>query len=85
MIHEPEITPPPIHTLSTPERLRLMFHGMQPTPTTPKPERILTDEEKNILAKIKIFSHPSYVDLSRFHTDLLVDLKFEADRRGLKF
>lgn len=49
---------------------------------TCRKESELSNEE--IVTAVKLLGSPAYSGLSRTHTDSLIDMEFEAKRRGLK-
>lgn len=90
MPYKPQKCPTPLYLLSTRERFELMFRGVKPEPTV-EPVATVSVEDAALLARIKTLSNPPYVwgspatYLSATHRDTLEELKFEANRRGLRF
>jgi hypothetical protein len=90
MRHKQEKYPTPVYLLSTPERFEIMFWGVKPAPTV-EPVATVSIEDAALLARIKTLSNPPYRTtnpveyLSATHRNALEELKFEANRRGLKF
>jgi hypothetical protein len=90
MRHKPEKYPTPVYLLSTLKRFELMFRGVKPAPTV-ETVATVSIEDAALLARIKTLSNPPYRTtnpveyLSAIHRDSLEELKFEANRRGLKF